>query len=393
MRIAVVIESFDPAVGGNEKSTDQIVAELVRRGHDVTLITGYCTPKGRPAGAAVLALSDRRSSSVFRLFKFSRWAMARLAAGKFDTSLSVTTAVPARVVQPRGGTVRETLARNVAMRSGWQRFQKSLVLRCEPKQRLLLTLERRTLADPAVHRVAALSRYVVGQLETHYRFPAVRTVVIPNAAVMPEPDAEQRAAWRQAVRGKHDIPDRALVLLLAAQNPRLKGYATLLGALERLRDRGRGPGPVALLVGGFGPAELRAAEKRGLADQVRAVGPTREMPPMFAAADMTVHPSWYDPSSKVVIESLMMSIPVISTVYNGSSDFLESPTSPPRGCVVNDPADSEKLADAIERLADPVFRRACSAACTGLVDELSMPRHVDRLERVLAEAAASTRPV
>lgn len=385
LRIAVVIESFNPAAGGNERSTQQIMNELVERGHDVTLITGCCKAEHEPAGVKTWAMSRKKSSSVFRLMRFAGWAKEQLRAGRFDASLSMTMAVPASVVQPRGGTIRETLNRNVAMRrGGLARAKKKIELALNPKQRLLLSLEKQTLADPAVFRVAALSRYVVQQLEAHYRFPATRTVVIPNAAVMPNADEQQRADWRREVRETFEIAAGAVVYLFAAQNPKLKGFPTLLGALEMLRERG--VDAVALLAGGFGPPEVEAVERRGLRDMVRVVGPSGEMPKLFAAADVTVLPSWYDPSSKVVLESLMMGTPAISTTFNGASDHLLPPDSPARGCVIDDPGDARKLADAMESLADPGFRAACSAACAGLAEPLSMARHVDQLERVLAEA-------
>ncbi|MEO0514483.1 MAG: glycosyltransferase family 4 protein [Planctomycetota bacterium] len=385
MRLAVVIESFNPAAGGNERSTQQIMQELVKRGHDVTLVTGCCTAENEPAGVTTVSLSRRKSSSAGRLIRFAVWARRQLDRGGFDASLSMTMAVPASVVQPRGGTIRETLARNVAMRGGgFKSKKKAIELALNPKQRLLLMLEKRTLADPAVYRVAALSRYVVEQLARHFAFPASRTVVVPNAAVMPRVDAGQRSAWRAEVRTSFDVPDDAVLYLFAAQNPNLKGYPTLLGALELLRERGIEA--VALLAGGFDAAENQAAAALGLRDQVRVVGATKDMPRQFAAADVTVLPSWYDPSSKVVLESLMMGTPAISTTYNGASDHLTPPDGPPRGCVIDDPGDPRKLADAMEKLADPDFRAACSVACEGLADQLSMARHVDQLERVLAEA-------
>lgn len=388
LRLAVVIESFNPAAGGNERSTQQIVRELVKRGHDVTLITGCCAAVNEPEGVNTLAMSRKKSSSVFRLMRFAKWAGQQLREERFDASLSMTMAAAASVVQPRGGTIRETLARNAAMRGGgFKSTKKKIELALDPKQRLLLALEKRTLADPAVYRVAALSRYVVEQLEAHYAFSEARTVVIPNAAVMPDVDDAQRLAWRTAIRESFHVPDDAVLYLFAAQNPNLKGYPTLLGALEVLRDRG--VNAVALLAGGFDYPENQAAEARGLRDRVRVVGPTREMPKLFAAADVTVLPSWYDPSSKVVLESLMMGTPAISTTFNGASDHLKPADGPPRGCVIDDPGDPRKLADAMAQLAEPGFRAACSAACAGLADQLSMARHVDRLEQVLAEAAKS----
>ncbi|MBB6430935.1 glycosyltransferase family 4 protein [Algisphaera agarilytica] len=390
LRLAVVIESFNPAAGGNERSTQQIMQELVKRGHSVTLITGCCSTDNEPEGVETVALSQKKSSSVIRLMRFSRWAKRQLREGRFDASLSVTMAVPASVVQPRGGTIRETLARNVAMRGGgFRRTKKKIELALDPKQRLLLALEKKTLADHSVYRIAALSRYVVEQLETHFAFPESRTVVIPNAAVMPDLDADQRAESRRSIRHSFKVPDDAVLYLFAAQNPNLKGYPTLLGALKRLRDQGLNV--VALLAGGFDYPENQAAEAQGVRDAVRIVGPTREMPKLFAAADVTVLPSWYDPSSKVVLESLMMETPAISTTYNGASDHLAPDGSPPRGCVIDDPGDPDKLADAMARLADSDFRTACSAACEGLADQLSMAQHVDQLEEVLAEAALAAR--
>lgn len=386
MRLAVVIESFNPAAGGNERSTQQIMHELVKRGHSVTLITGCCSVDNEPEGVKTIALSRKKSSSVIRLMRFAGWAKQQLRKGRFDASLSMTMAVPARVVQPRGGTIRETLARNVAMRGGgFRSTKKKFELALDPKQRLLLALERKTLANPSVFRVAALSRYVVEQLERHFAFPESRTVVIPNAAVMPDIDSDQRAEWRNSIRQSFNVPDDAVLYLFAAQNPNLKGYPTLLGALKRLCDQGLNV--VALLAGGFDYPENQAAEAQGVRDAVRIVGPTREMPKLFAAADVTVLPSWYDPSSKVVLESLMMGTPAISTTYNGASDHLLPEGAAPRGCVIDDPGDPNKLADAMAKLAEPDFRSACSAACVGLADQLSMARHVDRLEQVLAEAA------
>ena len=389
MRIAVVIESFDPAAGGNERSTRQILGELVGRGHAVTLITGHCPEPAHADGARVIALSPTKSSSAGRLARFARWAPRQLTEGGYDVSLSMTMAVAASVLQPRGGTVAETQRRNAALRpTALARAKKRLEFRLDPKQRRLLALERRTLADPRVCRVAALSRYVVRQLDEHYRFPAARTVVIPNAAVMPRLAADQRETVRQQQRAELGVPDDAVAYLFAAQNPRLKGWATLRRSLTRFQAEGTPV--VALLAGGFGTKEQQELERHGLGKTCRLLGQVSDMAPLYAAADVTVLPTWYDPSSKVVLESLMMGTPAISTAYNGASDHLEPPGGPPRGVVVADPGDDAALADAMRRLADAPFRSGCARACVGLDGQLSMARHVDALEQLLVQCAEPT---
>lgn len=387
LRLAVVIESFNPAAGGNERSTAQIMQELVGRGHAVTLITGYCARKDEPTGVTVRAMSWKKSSSVLRLERFARFAQRTLADGMFDASLSMTMAVAADVVQPRGGTIRETLLRNIAMRQpGWPQARKRLELMFDAKQNALLRHERQTLANPRVHRIAAVSEYVARQLRQHYRFPADHIVIIPNAAVMPKISDAQRAQWRADLREQFQIGPGTTLFLLAAQNPSLKGYPTLLAALA---DPTLAQSDVAvLLVGGFDYAQHQAAAQAGVRERVRIVGQSRQMPALYAAADVTVLPTWYDPSSKVVLESLMMGTPAISTAYNGASDHLAPVGHSARGLVVQDPGDAAELAGAMLRLTDPALRQACRQACAGLAEQLSMARHVDALEVVLREAAA-----
>ena len=388
LHVAIVIEQFNPRAGGAERSTAQIAQELVQRGHRVTVLAGAAPDDLAVAeGVTLHAYSRHKVRSAARVLLFRRWALQRLAAGEFDVSLSITMAVPADVIQPRAGTVREALVRSIAMRSSvaGRCFKRSLSL-LSPKQQTMLFLERRAVADPAVGRFVAVSGYVREELRRHYDLAESRVEMIPNAAVMPtDADASQRAVWRDQVRGAFGVPEDAVLFLFPTQDPRRKGYQTLLGALRELARRERRV--VVLLAGMFGYRQHAQAVAAGVREQVRFVGPTRHMAPLYAAADATVLPTFYDPASKVVIESLMMGTPAISSGCNGASEFILPPDSAARGRVVNDPADDAALADAMLELADPRVRQACAQATAGLAEQLTMARHVDRLERVLLEAA------
>lgn len=387
MNLALVIERFDPTGGGAERSTAQIAGELTRRGHRVTILTGYTEPC--EPGYAVESLFNHWHIGVVSLLRFARWAPRRIARGGFDASLSVTTAVPASVLQPRSGTIRETLERNIAMRTTpAARLTKRTFVALSPKQQALLALERRTLASPRVRRIAALSQYVVDQLQRHYGVDPQRIEIIPNAAEMPRADASQREAWRQLIRKGFSIPDDAPAYLFAAHNPQLKGGNQLFQAVKLLQDRGIKV--TIMLAGPTEYAQQGLAARLGIRDRIRFIGPTGHMPALYCAADVTVLPSFYDPASKVVIESLMMGTPAISTAFNGASDFLTAPDGRRRGRVIADPADIASLASAMAELADPAERARCREAAVGLEEPLSMRRHVDRLEALLREAADST---
>ncbi len=248
---------------------------MVARGHRVTILAGWSN--GREVeGLTIREFRYRKWSDAVHLWMFSRWARRQIARGGFDASLSMTMTVPASVVQPRSGTMRETMERNVAMRdSGLFRFFKRVLVLTSFKQQLLLALERRTLTHPRVRRLAAVSRYVAQQLERHYRIDPARITIIPNASTMPRIDEAQRQVWRQEVRQGFNIPSEARVFLFAALNARLKGIDTLLRAVVQLRAQGREP--ILLLAGNLSYGQQHVTATLGLRQSVRIVGPTNHI--------------------------------------------------------------------------------------------------------------------
>ncbi len=404
MNLAVIIERFDPSAGGAERSTAQIVQHLTARGHHITVLTAYCPDPGAAAPATIRPMLTTRPKHGIAIAPFARWTKQQLADNPYDASLSVTMAVPATLVQPRAGTVRETQQRNIAMRpTPLARLTKRILLALTPKQRLLLRLEKRTATDPSVKTFLAVSQYVSTQLQSHYHIPPDRIRIIPNAADVPAHTDTDRATWRQRVRAGFDIPDDALVYLFAAMNPRLKGSRQLLHAFKQLTTRLTTPTPTAnsptnpilIMAGHPGYREQHLAANLGIRSRVKFVGPTSRMHELYAAADITVHPTFYDPSSKVVIESLIMAVPAITTRYNGAADLIQpQPNSPnphpPRGRVIQDPTDITTLTNAMHDLANEDERNACAAATTNLTNQLSMTHHVQQLEAVLSDCVTTT---
>ena len=384
MKLAVLIESYHPHGGGAERSTSQIARELARRGHEVTILAGHSPSVNADAGITIERYTARGSKSWLWVAGFYRWARQRLLVGQFDSSLSVTTIIPAALVQPRSGTVRETQLRNIAMRQQpLKRLSKKLLLGLSIKQQLLLALERRTMSDTIVQWLVPGSRYVAQQLQQHHDIEPSRVRLITNAAEMPRISDQQRQKWREEIRTGFNIPNESTVFLFAAYNPRLKGIKPLLQATRRLADQGTDF--TLLLAGKIEYAQQHMVADLRIRDRVRFVSTTDQMVQLYAAADVTVHPTFYDPASKVVIESLMMGTPAISTAFNGASDLILDGDIP-RGRVIQDPTDVRALTTAMAELTDPTQRQQCRNAMNGLADRLSVQRHVDDLEKLFYDS-------
>jgi len=160
-----------------------------------------------------------------------------------------------------------------------------------------------------------------------------------------------------------------------------------LAAIEGLAAVGD-PRLLLLVAGKDDPRRYeRLAADLNVAGQVRFLGPVSDMRPLYAAADFFVLPTRHDPCSLVVLESLAMGLPVISTVFNGACEIMESGR---HGEVLADPADIPALSAAMRWLLDGPTRAQMREACLALRGKLSFDTHVDRLLGIYAARLSAT---
>ncbi|MDB5102144.1 MAG: glycosyltransferase family 1 protein [Cyanobacteria bacterium RYN_339] len=197
----------------------------------------------------------------------------------------------------------------------------------------------------------AVSEGVRDELHTFYGTPKEDVTVVYNGV---EPGewadlAALRAPTRQAL-GLADEP----AMLFVGDFYR-KGLATVIAALARH--------PVAsLIVVGRGEEGAFRAQARdlGVEDRLRFVGFQKDVRPYFAAADMFVFPTRYEPFGMVVTEAMAAGLAVITTRAAGAAEVI---TAGVDGIVLDDPEDVAALAEAMgELLADAGRRQEMGAA-------------------------------
>jgi len=141
-----------------------------------------------------------------------------------------------------------------------------------------------------------------------------------------------------------------------------------------------------VVVGKDAPGSYRAlAERLGCGERVRFVGAVPDVLPAYAAADVYVHPTWYDPCSLVVLEAMACGLPVLTTRCNGASELMEDGRS---GLLVDSPADTDALAAALRRLLDVDLCRVIGAAARRAVEPYTLERNFREMMAVFERAAA-----
>jgi UDP-glucose:(heptosyl)LPS alpha-1,3-glucosyltransferase len=371
MKVALVAEWLDAWRGGAETSTLQFMHHLMDDGVELHIFT-----RSRPSptpGLHVHTITGAAMTRTRRSVTFARRVQRLLREDTFDVVHAISPCMDADVYQPRGGTVAETIRRNVAIRRTMTgRSLKRCTSRLNFKQRYMLAMERRLLAPDEGPIVVAISDYVVRQLKEHYDLPDGRIHKVYNGVDPDSASDEERAANRAALRREFDIGDDELAVLLVAHNFRLKGVRWWMEALSRLcRESER---RVRSLVVGRGDTRRwhHLAGRLGVEKVLTFTGPSNRVPAFRHAVDVLVHPTYYDPCSRVVLEGLAAGLPCITTRWDGAAEVIEDGFS---GFVLQDPDDVDVLVDRIKRLGDAELRRRMGQAARRTAEQASMARH------------------
>lgn len=375
MRIALVTEWLDSWRGGAETSTRQFMHHLMDAGVELHVYT-----RSRPSPVPGLFVHSISGASMSRTRKSASFGLRvdrMLGEEDFDI---VHTLVPIRradVYQPRGGSVPETIERNIATRGGAAaQTLKRYANRLNFKQRYLARMERAMLDGPGRPVVAAISKYVVRQFEHHYQLPPERIRLIYNGVDQDQLLPRHWQVEREALRKEFHIKDDELLVLEVAHNFRLKGVQHWLAALEILR---KDPMPKvrSLVIGrGDSPRWHHRARKMDLGGVLEFLGPSDRVRQFYRAADLLVHPTYYDPCSRVVLEAMANGLPCITTRWDGASEIIENGIS---GTVLDEPGDFGRLADAVRNLSDRQERERMGLGGRKAVAPFTMARHASEM--------------
>jgi UDP-glucose:(heptosyl)LPS alpha-1,3-glucosyltransferase len=367
VRVAIIIERADVALGGAERSMSEVAAALSQAGMQADLLAA----KGTARADNVHILCADTPGKRVSMTAFEQALKRYLAQKKYDIVHSVLPFGFADIYQPRGGTYAEALLRNAASYPNHaMRVLKRLTAFANLRRARLLEEERRLCQAADGPVIAALSQYVVDQLRMHYGTSADRIALILNGVAVGQPIDPD--ASRRFIRPTHASP----LLLFVANNFRLKGLAPLIRAMSLAK----GAGLRVVGAGRTGPYQ-RLARRLSVEERVSFAGRVPDVQNVLSACDVAVLPTYYDPASRFILESLAAGKPVITTRYNGAVDQF---THGRHGWVIDSPDDVQSLADALVHFSDPSNIETASRAIAEdrLADRLSTARVAADLRRL-----------
>lgn len=244
--------------------------------------------------------------------------------------------------------------------------------------RLIMALERRVYPKPRI-RIAAISRQVAAHLVHHFgRTDHVEVVYDSVDSGIFQP--QTRLARRAEMRERFGLRDTDFVLLLIGNGWRNKGLPGLLEAMAEL------PGTTKLLVVGEddrAPYQAIARQLR-VADRVAFLEPSADVLQFYAACDLYVGPSIYDPFALPLAEAMACGLPIIASRNTGASEII---TPGEDGLILEDPSDSRQLAQLVRRLReDPELRRRLGENAVRTAQQYNWERNAAGIRALLEQA-------
>jgi UDP-glucose:(heptosyl)LPS alpha-1,3-glucosyltransferase len=373
MKIGLVLERFDPLKGGLEHWTWQFARRLVDLGHEVHVIA-FEFAKPVAGTRLVLHPLNAASSRLRRAADLEK----KLRALQLDVIHDMGCGWYADIFHPHGGSTRALWEHNLMRIPRWRqiRFWR------EKRYRELAEIENRQLSrDQSI--VVAVSGMVREHFRTLHGVPEERMRLIPNGVDAERFSPQHCSGFREPMRRELGCPDNELLFLIVAHNLLLKNAEAAIRALARLTATGVTARLVIL--GGKRPARfIRMARKLGLSERVAFFEAVSDVRLYYAAADVYLHPTWYDPCSLVALEALACGLPVITTQFNGVSEIM---TDGAHGFVLDDPADFGALAGKMAALSDPELRARMGAAARRLAMEHTFERQTEEFLSLYREVS------
>ena len=348
------------ASGGAENYLQRLAQGIVDLGHEAQLFTTNDWPADEWPFGKLLRF---RGNSPVTFADELRETLTNV-----DVLMSLERVWRCDVYRAGDGVHRAWLERRANFETAWQKLAGAF----NRKHREILRLEESLFADRGAGRVIANSRMVKEEIVRLYNYPADKIDIVYNG--VPLVAFRSSEELRAKSRASYGLDANDVAILFVGSGWKRKGLRFAIEAVEAC-----GSPKMHLLVAG------RGNKYQFKSSRVAFLGEVNDLPALYAAADIFLLPTIYDPFSSACLEALASGIPVITTRANGFSEIMEDKV---HGSIVDLASDVEALRDAILFWADESRRANARSTILERAAQFDISKNVEQTLGILIHAAA-----
>src|SRR5213082_908411 len=368
LSIVFVRRGYSPT-GGAEAYLKRLARGVIEAGHEARLVATNEWPEDQwPLGP----ITRLRAESVLGFADELEQIRPQLDC---DVLLSLERVWSCDLYRAGDGVHRAWLARRRRFELPLKQFARAL----NRKHRALLHLEESLFTSRKAGRVIATSQMVKKEIVDLYDYPADRIDIVHNGVPLGKFrfDSELREKSREDLKLK---PDQ-VALLFAGSGWERKGLVFAIQAMALCKNK-----KMRLLVAGRGNAASYKTKRLRFwrEEPVQFLGEVADVLPIYAAADIFILPTIYDPFSNACLEALACGLPVITTRSNGFSEIIEDEV---HGSIVDHARDLLALRNAIRLWSDPSRRAAARSTNSQLAAQFDILQNINETLAILYSVA------
>ena len=379
MRFATAIRDFSRSKGGAERYVVDLCSRMAKEGFEVHVYAEKWDEE--IVGIFLHQVKTPPFPKSLRLLSFAIKATREMKSANYDVTLGVGNTLEADVLQPHGGVHWAWFWRSLRAYDHPILWMIKLLGRIlSPKQWASGWIEDRPYKRGNYSRIVAISDMVKEDIIQRYKVPEDRITVVYNGVDIERFHPRNRR-YREEIRKRFGVGEE-FVILFVSHNFRMKGLSYLIKALAKIRKEDSFPFKLLVLGRDRQGPYLRLAKKMGVFGEVIFAGSTDEIQKYYGAADLLVHPTFYDACSLTVLEALASGLPVITTSSNGASGIISDVQE---GSVLDDPRNIQILAGGILFFSQPGTLQEASRAARRLAQKYSHQQCHQEMVKVFQE--------
>jgi UDP-glucose:(heptosyl)LPS alpha-1,3-glucosyltransferase len=367
LKIAFIRYRYDP-FGGAERFTQMLLHSLAERGSEVHILARKWVDPIEP-GITFHRIGGPNWPSLLGHASFVFMVGRAVRSGNFDLVQSNERTLSQHVYRAGDGVH----ARWLELRSLRMNSLRRLSIRLNPFHTYRLWLERKLFEHHDLKAVIVNSEMVRNEILSRFSISNDRIYTIYNGVDLDRFHPAHRASAGARLRTEQAVDDKTPIVLFVGSGFERKGLAPLM---EGVALAG---GDARLWVVGKGktrPYE-KMAQKLGIAQRIIFFGPRQDVAPYYAAADIFVLPTLYDPFPTAVLEAMAAGLPVVTTRQCGAAEII---TQGQEGFIVSSPFETSEMASHLESLFRLDTRRKMAVRARKLAENFSTERTIGELE-------------
>ncbi|MCG6551282.1 MAG: glycosyltransferase family 4 protein [Candidatus Magnetominusculus sp. LBB02] len=333
-RVAFIRKTYD-RFGGAENYIDSLMSNL--KGYEIHMLSARW--KETPS-AVCHTIESSSLSPALSVIKFNRGAQRLIRRIGPDCTVSFERTTCQDIYRAGDGCHRQWLINRHAGRLRRLSFHFNML------HRTLLSIEKELFQSTPV--IVANSNMVKRNIIDHYAVDEDKIHVLYNGVDLARFNDDKRARLSEEFRRRFRVTEDVAIVLFVGSGFERKGLGVLVEAMGRIKS------PAVLFVAGRGRTGRyeALAGRLGLSNRIVFAGAAEDIERYYAASDVFVLPTLYDPFSNATLEAMASGAAVITSRNNGAAEIIEDGTD---GQLLDDMTDPQELADNIDK-AIPICR-------------------------------------